>query len=461
MRGRAALLALASCLGAQTAGTVDWHRFEPELLGYFSTLLKIDTSNPPGNETAAIRAIQAVFEREGIASRTFALNPARANLVARIKGDGSRRPLLLMAHTDVVGVERARWSVDPFAALRKGDTIFGRGATDDKNQVAAAMAVMVLLQRRHVKLARDVIFLAEAGEEGTNDVGIDFMVREHWREIECEFALSEGGSIVESDGAVRYVFVTTAEKVPRGIRLVAHGTAGHGSRPTPDNAVLRLAQAVTRAGNWRTPPRLNETTRAYFERLAEISSHGDRERYRGILDAAGAPAIDRYFRLYDPGHYSLLHTSVAPTILKGGFRSNVIPSVAEAYLDVRALPDENMPRFLNELRRVIADPAVDIVPSPAGRPVARPSRLDSEMYRALESVSRSMFSAPAIPGMLTGATDNAQLRARGVEAYGIGHVVSTGQPPGGAHADDERISVRSLSLMTEFLWNAVLRVGAK
>jgi acetylornithine deacetylase/succinyl-diaminopimelate desuccinylase-like protein len=244
---------------------------------------------------------------------------------------------------------------------------------------------------------------------------------------------------------------------------VARGPAGHGSRPIPDNAVVRLARAVARAGTWETPMRLNDTTRAYFERLAAISPPADAARYRGILDPARAPDIDRWFRLHDPGHYSILRTSVVPTILKGGFRSNVIPSQAEAYLDVRALPDENLPAFLGELRRVIGDPNVEAIPpAEPGRPTAPPSRMDTEMYRALETVGRRMFAAPTIPGMLTGATDNAQLRARGVQAYGVGHVVSSTEGPlGGAHSDDERLSIRSLETMTEFLWNAVLEVAAK
>jgi acetylornithine deacetylase/succinyl-diaminopimelate desuccinylase-like protein len=463
MKHLAPLLLLAACAGAQTRYPVDWRKVEPELLDHFSTLLKIDTSNPPGNETSAAKAIQAVLEREGIPVKLFALEPSRANLVARIKGNGSKRPLLLLGHTDVVGVERDRWTFDPFAAIRKNGVIYGRGASDDKCHVAAGMTIMLLLHRLHVKLDRDVVFLAEAGEEGTTRVGIDFMVKEHWPEIDAEYALAEGGAIVEEGGKVHHVLVTTAEKVPRGIRLVARGPAGHGSRPIPDNAVVRLTRAVARAGEWQTPIRLNDTTRAYFGRLAAISPPAEAARYRGILDPSRAPDIDRWFRLHDAGHYTILRTSVVPTMVKGGFRSNVIPSQAEAYLDVRALPDEDLPRFLAELRRVIADPAVEVVAAAEqSRPIAPPSRMDTEMYRALEAVARRMFAAPTLPGMMSGATDNAQLRARGVQAYGVGQPVSTMEGGlGGAHSDDERLSVRALETMTEFLWNTVLEVAAK
>ncbi len=442
--------------------SVDWQKLEPEILDRFSELLKIDSSNPPGNETKVAKLVQSVLEKEGIPSRMFSLDPNRANLVARIKGSGAKRPILIMGHTDVVGVQREKWSVDPFAAVRKNGFIYARGASDDKEHVIAGMTILILLQKLHVKLDRDVIFLAEAGEEGTSTVGIDFMVQQHWPEIECEYALAEGGSIVEENGKVHHVLVTTTEKVPRGIKLVAHGPAGHASRPIPGNAIVHLAAAVARAGDWQTPVRLNETTRAYFERLAAISPPEEAARLRAVLDPAHLAESDRYFREHDPNHYSVLRTSVVPTMVKGGFRENVIPSEAEAYLDVRMLPDEDINKFLAELRRVIGDPTVES--SPANRascPAAPPSRLDTEMYRALEKVGDRLFSAPTLPGMLTGATDNAQLRAKGVQAYGVGPMAAADQGPlGGAHSDDERISVNGLMKMIGYMWDAVLEVSA-
>lgn len=455
-------LLLVFTASAQPRYPVDWSKLQPEILKYFTALLKINTTNPPGNETLAAHAVEAILRREGISSQLFALDPARANLVARIKGNGSKRPVLLLGHTDVVGVQRERWSVDPFAAVRKNGFIYARGATDDKEHVVAGIMILLLLQRSHIKLDRDIIFLAEAGEEGTSKFGINFMVQHHWPTIDAEFALAEGGSAVEENGKVHHVLISTTEKAPRGIRLVAHGTAGHGSRPIPENAVVHLAEAVSRAGNWQTPIRLNATTRAYFERLAAISPPAEAQRYRAILDPARAREADQYFRDHDPGHYSILRTTVVPTILKAGFRSNVIPSEAEATLDVRALPDEDIARFVEELRRVINDPSVEVIPpAPGGRPIAPPSRMDTEMYRALERVSSQMFHAPAIPSLLTGATDNAQLRAKGVQAYGVGPIASAAEGPlGGAHSDNERISEHALMNLIEFLWNAVIEVAA-
>lgn len=457
------LLLLAAAAAAQDRYPVDWPKLQPEILDRFTTLLKIDTSNPPGNETRAAKVIQAMLEHEGIAVRLFAGDPNRANLVARVKGSGRKRPILIMGHTDVVGVQRDRWSVDPFAAVRKGDVFYARGSNDDKDHVTAGIMILLLLTRLHVKLDRDVIFLAESGEEGSSSVGIDYMVREHWPEIDSEFAMAEGGGIMEEGGKVQDVIVATTEKVPRRLRLVAHGPAGHGSRPIPQNAVIHLATAVERVGTWQTPIRLNDTTRAYFERLSAISPPEAAARYRNVVVSARAAEADRYFRDHEPGNYSILRTSVVPTMLSAGFRQNVIPSEAEATLDIRALPDEDMTRFIAEMKRVIDDPAVEILPpaSAEQRPAAPPSRFDSEMFKALETVGRRMFQAPTIPSMMTGATDNAQLRAKGVQAYGVGEVVNAAEGPlGSAHSDNEHISVHSLTTLVEYMWNAVLEVGA-
>jgi acetylornithine deacetylase/succinyl-diaminopimelate desuccinylase-like protein len=362
-----------------------------------------------------------------------------------------------MGHTDVVGVQRDKWSVDPFAAIRKDGFIYGRGATDDKDNVTAGLMLMLLLKRTRVKLDRDIIFLAESGEEGSMRVGIEYMVSRYWNEIDAEFALGEGGHIGSRGGEVKYVAIT------RGITLVARGTAGHGSRPVPDNAVIRIANAVAKIGAWQPPMRLNDTTRAYFERLATVSAPDAASRYRHIVNPARTEEIQQYFWLHEPAHYSILRTSIAPTIINAGFRSNVIPSEAEAYLDVRALPDENMHQFAEHIRGVINDPKVEVrVPQASSRPAASPSRMDTEMFQALERAQRKLYpGAIALPTMLTGATDMAQLRARGVQSYGIGPLVDLADGSlGGAHADDERLAVTAMEHLVHFLWTAVLEVAA-
>src|SRR5215813_11311965 len=222
----------------------DFNKAHDEALKFLSELVKINTSNPPGNEASAAQYIKGVLAAEGIPSQIYESAPGRGNLVARLKGNGKKKPLLLMGHLDVVGVERDKWTLDPFAATIKDGYLYGRGAIDDKSMDAANLEVFLLLHRQKIPLDRDVILLAEAGEEGTTQFGIDFMVEKHWDEIACEFALNEGGEIREENGKVQYVAVSTTQKVPRGFSLVAHGSSGHGSAPRVDNAIAHLAAAV-------------------------------------------------------------------------------------------------------------------------------------------------------------------------------------------------------------------------
>src|SRR6266481_9487059 len=190
----ASLCVLLVSQAAAQAPAVDWKKQEAEILRHHRSLVQIDTSSPPGNETKVVDYLKNIFEAEGIPVKTFALQPARANLVARLKGNGRKRPLLLMAHTDVVPVQREKWPVDPFGAVLKDGYVWGRGSQDDKPSLAANLMVMLLLKRGHVTLDRDVIFLAESGEEAdVTGVGINFMVREHFADIDAEFAMTEGG----------------------------------------------------------------------------------------------------------------------------------------------------------------------------------------------------------------------------------------------------------------------------
>lgn len=462
MRNFAVFLLAAAAFAAEKV-SVDWAKVNPETLGYYADLLKIDTSSPPGNETKAVDYIRTVLDREGIPYQVFALESHRANLVARVKGNGSKRPVIVMGHTDVVGVQRDKWTLDPFSAIRKDGFIYGRGANDDKDNLTASLMTVILLKRLHVPLDRDVIFIAESGEEGNHRVGIDYLVEQHWEAIAAEYALAEGGYASSRDGRVRFVEVTTTEKVPRTTRLVAHGVAGHGSRPRQDNAVIHLSAAVAKIGAWEPPMRLNDTTRTYFERLATISAPAEAARYNQLTDPQRSAAIQRYFALHELGHYSMLRTSIVPTMVKIGFRQNVIPSEGEATLDIRTLPDEDMPKFYEQIRRVINDPQIEVVPGSGHvRPASPPSRLDTEMFRALETVTKRMFpGAITLPSMLTGATDMAQLRQKGVQSYGIGPIIEEKtKDVGAAHTDDERLAESSLYKLVEFQWNAVLEVAA-
>lgn len=458
------LLVLVACASvfAQATRQPDWRGVEAETLEHFQALLRLDTSNPPGNEKLATDYLQRVLEKEGIPVQIFSREPNRPNLVARLKGNGARQPLLLMGHTDVVTVDPKKWSFPPFSATRNEGYIYARGSLDDKPHVVAGLMTLLTLKRLNVPLDRDVIFLAESGEESGGGVGIDFMVNQHYSEISAEYCLAEAGNVTRVGGRPLYASIQTMEKIPRPVDLTVKGTSGHGSRPLKDNAVVQLSAAVAAIGSWYAPIRLNETTRAYFQRLAGISSPQDAARYRNIL-APNSPegiAADKYFQANEPGHASMVRTSISATIINGGYRFNVIPSEAKATLDVRMLPDENAEQFLQTIRKVINNPAVEVTWSTAVDPRPQTSantRLDSEAFKAIEVAVKKHYSTIAVPEMGTGATDMSQVRSKGMQCYGIGPALDREDAVKGfgAHSDQERILENELYRFLQFQWDIV------
>ena len=447
---------------AQTAQP-DWARIEEETMRHFQAILRLDTSNPPGNEMLVVDYLKGVLEGEGIETKVFALDPQRPNLVARLRGSRKKRPVLIMGHTDVVTVDPAKWKHPPFSATREGGYVYGRGTLDDKPSVAAGLMTMLQLKRLKIPLDRDVIFLAEASEEGNGPYGINFMVERHWAEIEAEYCVAEGGGVVRRGGKIQYAAVATTEKIAHTVKLIARGVAGHGSVPLRSNAIVHLSQAVARVAAWQTPMRLNETTRAYFERLTKLSAPEDAARYQKILRQKDADAVQEYFAINVPRLYSTLRTSISPNMIKGGYLRNVIPSDAEATLDIRALPDEDISMLLDQLRKVINDPAIEVLRMTSGatRPGPPPSRLDTEAFQLLETAHQRIYNAVTLPTMLTGGTDMAQVRARGVQCYGIGPMtdIEDGPKGFGAHSDQERILEEALHKFVRFHWDIVVNLA--
>jgi acetylornithine deacetylase/succinyl-diaminopimelate desuccinylase-like protein len=456
-----AAVALISAQAPAVNG-VEWDKLRPEILQHYRALIQIDST--AGNETRVADYLKKVLEAEGIPARTYALDPARANLVARLKGNGSKRPLLILAHTDVVGVQREKWPLDPFGAVIKDGYVWGRGSKDDKPVLTANLMTMLLLKRLGTQLDRDVIFLAESGEEADlAGVGINYMVREHFADIDAEFAMTEGGSARIDEGRVTRISIGTAEKLPARVRLVARGTAGHGSVPRLDNPLIHLAAAVEKVGRWETAMRLNETTRAYFEKMAATSSSERASVYKALLDPKTAGGAQKFLREHSPVEYSMLRTSVVPTMLKAGVGANVIPSEAEATVDIRALPDENIDAFYAEMASVIADPAVTIERVPQARPPSPASRLDTEMFRIMERAAGKVYAgATVIPSMSTGASDMAQLRAKGIHSYGVGPASTEADEINyPAHGDVERLAESSLYPFVQYVWTIVADIAAK
>jgi acetylornithine deacetylase/succinyl-diaminopimelate desuccinylase-like protein len=369
-----------------------------------------------------------------------------------------------MAHTDVVNVDPKKWTHPPFGAVRDGGYIYGRGTVDDKDNVVASLMAMVLLKRQNVPLDRDVIFLAEAGEEGSTRIGIQYMTGQHFPKIEAEYCLAEGGGVSRSGGKVKFASVQTLEKTPRGIDLAARGVAGHGSVPLRTNPIVHLSAAVSRVAAWKPPVRINDTTRAYFKRLAGLSAPADARRYLDIIgsDPRLVEAADEYFLEHEPRHASMIRTSISPNVFQGGYRINVIPSEARATLDVRTHPDDDPERLLAEVRKIVNDPAIEVTWGQRDvRPSSGSTELDSEAFTAIEAGMTKHYGTVTLPVMSTGATDMAYLRAKGIQCFGVGPAtdIEDGPKGFGSHSDQERILESELHRFVKFYYDLVLTLA--
>jgi acetylornithine deacetylase/succinyl-diaminopimelate desuccinylase-like protein len=457
------VLFLSGPFALAQGGDPDWRLAEQELLQHFRALLQFDTSDPPGRELPAAEYIRDVLESEGFDVEMLAIDPERPNVLTRLKGSGSEPPLLIMAHTDVVNVDPTKWTFPPFSATVDNGYVYGRGAVDDKDNLAAALMVMLELKRQKVALDRDVIFLAESGEEGATEYGIEFMVNEHFEKIDSEFCLAEGGSVARVNREVQYAGIQSVEKIPYRVELVATGVAGHGSVPLQSNPVVRLAKAMAAVADWRSPVRLNETTAAYFERLAGISPPEAAARYLAVLDPTTINEADEYFLANEPRHASMLRSSLSPNIIDAGYRINVIPSDARGSIDFRALPDENIPAFLEQIRRVIDDPAVEVSLGARNTRPRGEARINTPAFSAIEAGVNKHYGVATLPTMSTGATDMAYLRNKGIQCYGIGPAIDREDAAlgYGAHSDQERILISELNRFLRFNWDIVLQIAGK
>jgi acetylornithine deacetylase/succinyl-diaminopimelate desuccinylase-like protein len=434
--------------------------FEAETLKHFQALLRQDTSSPPGNEIRAVEYLKQVLDAEGVPYQVFAKDPQRPNLVVRIKGNGKKKPVLVMGHTDVVTVDPKKWTFPPFGATIDGGYVYGRGTVDDKDNLVAGLMLVLQLHRSKAALDRDVILLAEAGEEGAPDVGAQFMADNHFEAIDAEFCLAEGGGVVRRGGKVVQANVGTTEKEPRPIEIIVTGPAGHGSVPNQNSAVLGVAAAVGKVGAWKPPLRLNETTASYFKRLTTMVEPAVAQKYRDLLNPdpkVHGPAED-WMLVNEPQHWSMTHTSLVPTIMATGFRYNVIPSEAKATFDVRLHPDEDQEKFLDLVRKVINDPKVEVRWARDRYRPAGGSRLNTEAFAAIEAQTTKHYNTVTLPTMGTGATDMSNIRAKGPQCYGIGPALDSEDAQKGfsAHSDQERILVEELHRFVRFQFDVVM-----
>lgn len=426
---------------------------------YLVDLIKIDSSS--GNETKVAEYLRQVATANSIASELVGDNPKRLNFVARLKGSGKNKPLLLMAHSDTIPLgDRALWSVEPLAAEIKNGFVWGRGALDDKALLAAELAVFVEIKMRNLPLSRDVILLAESDEENGSS-GIQWMLQHAYSRIDAEFALNEGGYSFDSGGVRRVYHVQTAEKIPTRIVLTARGVLGQGSLPRADNPLVKVARALLKIVDADQPVKLSPTTRRYLRDISKLPEYEWLLPLIPRLDSASTQAAAaNQIRARNPELEVMIRTSVSPTNFRSGTRFNIIPNLATALLDVRRLPNETRDEVLARFRQMIGDPLIEVTLDTGPQMLSTDSSsLTSALYKAMETVFNRVHPEDMVlPYMSRGSTDGSYLRARGVPVYGV-PLFEIDPADNRYHSVDERIAIKNLQDGTELLWQIVLEVA--
>src|SRR5215469_15268209 len=420
-----------------------------EAQGWLAELIKINTTNPPGNEQAAAKYIGGILSKEGIPFEILDLAPGRSAIVARLRSSAVPDPskaLLLVAHLDVVGVDKSKWTVDPFGGVVKDGYVWGRGSIDDKSMVAANLAAFIALKRGNVFLNRDVIFLATTDEEQFGEASLKILIAKYWDKFAAGFAINEGGKVVMKNGKVQYVGLQVAEKVSVNLSVTATGKGGHSSVPTKDNPVVHLAAAVEKIGNYTTPVRLTSVVRRYFEGLAGIEDAETAKWLRVIDTPDRGEHAQRVIADMNPMWNSMMRDTLAPTVLQAGVRANVIPSDAKAIVNVRLIPGDTIDVLVNELKKQVNDPSVKIEVMPDGGLAAPDSSMETPLYALMTKLCAKEFGgAPVLPFLSTGATDSAQLRLHNVQAYGLRPMPMSQEDDARVHGDNERLPLDSFA----------------
>ncbi|HEX7937873.1 MAG TPA: M20/M25/M40 family metallo-hydrolase, partial [Gemmatimonadaceae bacterium] len=462
----ASALLVASVVGAQAPAPAD------PTATLLTELIRLNTSNPPGNEDIIGQFLAPKFKALGFETWIIPTpQPGKSHFIARLRGDGSKKPILLAAHEDVVGVEREKWTVDPFAGVIKDGYVFGRGAIDFKGGMAVFVRAAMMLAERKVPLARDVIFMAEADEEGA-PLNTSWLAKDHWSLMDCEFALNEGGWIIKREnGSVRYVSISTADKSSVSFTLTARGTSTHSSMPRPDNAIFALSKALAKLADYDPEVQLTPSTRQFFTTLGKTSQPPMSGYFADLVsgDPARVKRGDAEISK-DPLLHSIMRNTIAPVIMNAGFRSNVIPGSAEAQINVRTIPGTDPRDIAAMLKRVIADDRIE-VKQLAGPGAARPdaaappalvSSEDTDLYRALVKEAKAQYPGAEVTSYLFQAgTDAGAWRSRGIPVYGIYPYAIDNEDLSRMHGNDERVSIESLRQGTEMIYRTLVSVAAK
>jgi acetylornithine deacetylase/succinyl-diaminopimelate desuccinylase-like protein len=462
-------------------------RDEQETIDLLRELIRFDTINPPqpgsgkknADESALLRHVRGLLAADGIPAAIYELEPGRGNLVACLKGTGEKKPILLMAHVDVVNVDRSQWQVDPLSGEIRDGFVWGRGALDDKDDAAIFVQVLRVLARSKERLCRDVILMLNADEESSGACGAKWMVENHWDQIACEFVLSEGGSAMLGEHEVIQYGFETAEKVYNDFRLFLPGESGHSSIPMKQNAIYDAAKILAKIESYQTPIRLLETTRASLEGLGAARPGLVWGQAHMAKAAAGDVEAANYLA-QNPRFNAQLRSTFVPTIVRGGIRENVLPPDVEINFNARLLPGDRIEELIRALLAHAGIGRYDLVDG--GEPAvekwkrerrsgdvgvflvdrgidAPPSSLDTEMYRALVATAKRISPlAVAVPRMSTGATDLRFFRMKGVQSYGVSPCPVGETEEATPHHHNERVRVESVRRGLRFMLEVVREI---
>ena len=487
----AALVLVLTACSPLPRGTVlrpDPERDAQEAVDLLRELIRFDTINPPGpgsakanaDETALLRHVKSLLAADGIAAEIYESEPGRGNLVARVRGSGAKRPILLMAHVDVVGVDRSQWEVDPLSGVIRDGFIWGRGALDDKDDAAIFIQVLRILARERAALSRDVIVMLNADEESSGRYGAKWMLDHHWDKIECEFILSEGGSAMLAEGEVLQYGFETAEKVYNDFRLFVPGESGHSSIPVPQNAIYEAARILAKIETFQMPIRLIETTKASLLGLSEAPA-GTVWGQPHMKKAAAGDLDAVAFLAQNPRFNAQLRSTFVPTIVRGGIRENVLPPDVEINFNARLLPGDKIEDLIRALmahagitkyQLVEGDEAVvekwkrerrngDVAVFLVDRGVDAPaSSLGTEMYDVLVRTAKKLSPrAVVVPRMSTGATDLRFFRTKGIQSYGVSPCPVGEVEEATPHHHNERVRIDSVRRGVRFMLEVVREAG--
>ena len=424
----------------------------------YKELVEINTVTATGDTARAAEAMAARLKAAGFADadiQVFQPAPRKGNLVARLRGSGARKPILLLAHLDVVPANPEDWTVDPFKLTEKDGYYYGRGSGDDKYMAAAFVNNMIRYKQEGYKPDRDIILALETDEEilDRQALGIQWLLKNHRDLIDAEFAFNEGGGVGLKDGKPIRNSVQTSEKVALTYQLDVRDKGGHSSVPTKDNAIYRLAEGLLRLSRFSFPLDLNETTRAYFERAAQFEGEQTASDMRAVLqDKPDPAAISRLSA--NPVYNAQLRTTCVATILSGGHAANALPQLASAKVNCRIMPGEPVDEVKATLERVLADDQIAV--TQLGQPVlSAPSALREEIMGSIGKLTGEFWpGAVVLPTMSAGATDGSHLRNAGIPTYGhsglAGDIYDIR-----AHGKDERVLIKSFYEGEDYLYRLV------